>query len=358
MSQRYDVVVVGGGVAGATASVLLARADRRVLLLERRERGRLGEKVCGCCLHRRGVAALTRLGLMPAGGTPLRSVWLSRVDRRGQRRVRLPLRQGVVLRRSVLDGHLLDAAEAAGVVVRDGVRAWVADGMVEVGGVSIEAERVVLATGLGGARPVRGALLHGVGTVLPASLDGVTSMPVGTVWLMSDARTRSVGGGYLGLVRLPGGGLDLAAAVTTGVAREPASWASRLLAAAGEVRLAAAAGAAPWRSVGPLRRAAAPDASGTSVRAGDAAGYAEPLTGEGMAWAVQSAEKVVAAVLADDAHRPRRWRGWADRLSWSRRRCHLTSAAAQVLPAVAGRRVSGPRGNVELLPGGGAACGS
>lgn len=49
--MRYDTIVVGGGPAGATAALTLAKAGARVLLLERRRLPRY--KACGGCLSRR-----------------------------------------------------------------------------------------------------------------------------------------------------------------------------------------------------------------------------------------------------------------------------------------------------------------
>ncbi|MDE2060158.1 MAG: geranylgeranyl reductase family protein [candidate division NC10 bacterium] len=49
--MRYDAIVVGGGPAGATAALTLAKAGVRVLLIERRRLPRY--KACGGCLSQR-----------------------------------------------------------------------------------------------------------------------------------------------------------------------------------------------------------------------------------------------------------------------------------------------------------------
>lgn len=56
-----DVLIVGAGVAGSAAAIGLARAGRKVLLLDRSEFPR--EKACGEGLMPAGVAALRRLGI-------------------------------------------------------------------------------------------------------------------------------------------------------------------------------------------------------------------------------------------------------------------------------------------------------
>src|SRR4029079_10321352 len=58
----YDVVVVGGSLAGATTAAHLALAGARVLLLERAET--LRRKSCGEVMFPRGVRELDRLGLL------------------------------------------------------------------------------------------------------------------------------------------------------------------------------------------------------------------------------------------------------------------------------------------------------
>src|SRR6266576_3093892 len=59
-SSVYDVAIIGGGPAGSTAAALLARAGRRVILLEREKfpRFHIGESLLPFSMK-----AFTRLGL-------------------------------------------------------------------------------------------------------------------------------------------------------------------------------------------------------------------------------------------------------------------------------------------------------
>jgi 2-polyprenyl-6-methoxyphenol hydroxylase-like FAD-dependent oxidoreductase len=70
MGDTYDVVVVGGGIAGSALARTLANADLSVLVLERQERFR--DRVRGECMMPWGVVEATRLGvvelLLDAGG--------------------------------------------------------------------------------------------------------------------------------------------------------------------------------------------------------------------------------------------------------------------------------------------------
>jgi 2-polyprenyl-6-methoxyphenol hydroxylase-like FAD-dependent oxidoreductase len=116
---KYDVVVVGGRIAGASTALLLARAGARVALVER---SRLGSDTLSTHgIMRAGILQLSRWGLLDrvvAAGTPpvVRSVFhypdgaLLQVSIRpspGVNALYAP-------RRTVLDRILVDAAEEAG----------------------------------------------------------------------------------------------------------------------------------------------------------------------------------------------------------------------------------------------------
>jgi flavin-dependent dehydrogenase len=123
--NSYDVIVVGGRVAGAATAMLLARAGARVVLLDR---GRYGsDTVSTHALMRAGVMQLARWGLLDAvvasGAPPVRRTLFHYAD--GET-VQVSIRPyaGVdalyAPRRNVLDALLVDAAVAAGVEVRHG----------------------------------------------------------------------------------------------------------------------------------------------------------------------------------------------------------------------------------------------
>ena len=119
----FDVVVVGGRVAGASTALLLARAGARVALVDRGTYG--SDTLSTHGLMRAGVLQLTRWGLLPslvAAGTPaIRRTAFHYAD--GET-VEVALRPtaGVEAlyapRRLLLDRILVDAAAAAGAEIR------------------------------------------------------------------------------------------------------------------------------------------------------------------------------------------------------------------------------------------------
>ncbi len=125
--MRYDVVVVGARVAGASTALLLARAGVRVALVDR---GAFGSDTLSThALMRAGVLQLKRWGLLgrvtATGAPPVRSTVFYYP---GGESLRLDLspRAGVEAlyapRRFVLDRLLVEAAADAGVDVRHRTR--------------------------------------------------------------------------------------------------------------------------------------------------------------------------------------------------------------------------------------------
>jgi flavin-dependent dehydrogenase len=107
-------VVAGGGLAGAAAALLLARAGRDVLLFERNAAAT--DKICGEFLSGEACGPLAALGVDIAalGAHPIRAVRLVR----GRRTVAAALPfPAFGLSRRVLDEALLDRAAAAGAAV-------------------------------------------------------------------------------------------------------------------------------------------------------------------------------------------------------------------------------------------------
>jgi flavin-dependent dehydrogenase len=49
-SDKYDVIIVGGGPAGSIAAITLARKKYTVLILDKKPRDMIGDKTCGDCL--------------------------------------------------------------------------------------------------------------------------------------------------------------------------------------------------------------------------------------------------------------------------------------------------------------------
>jgi flavin-dependent dehydrogenase len=105
-----DLLVGGGGPAGLATALHGARAGLEVVVVERR-RGAI-DKACGEGLMPHAVQQLERLGV-PVQGKPFRGI--TYVD--GDRRVNAPFRSGAGrgVRRTALHAALLEAATAAGV---------------------------------------------------------------------------------------------------------------------------------------------------------------------------------------------------------------------------------------------------
>jgi flavin-dependent dehydrogenase len=116
----YDVLIAGAGPAGAVAATVLARAGARVLVLDRALFPR--DKLCGDTLNPGALAVLARLGLdgAAAAGLPLDGMMVT-----GEGGVRVEGRydgmQGRALLRRDFDSALVAAARVAGATIDEGV---------------------------------------------------------------------------------------------------------------------------------------------------------------------------------------------------------------------------------------------
>jgi flavin-dependent dehydrogenase len=337
LNELWDVAVVGAGPAGSVAAMLLAKAGRRVVLFDRATFPR--RKVCGCCLNGLALSALTAAGLgeLPTalGAVPLNQVTLAA----GGRTADVTLPHGVALSREAFDPALIRAAERSGVTARTGVKARLgevaADGWtLFAGDEPLRAKVVIDATGLNGQlthtdTAVSAGSLIGAGTVIDAPAAyraGIIHMATG-------------GGGYVGLVRVEDGRLDVAAAFDPGFVREcgglgPA--AEQVVRRSGLSALPELA-AADWKGTPPLTRTPRAVAGPRWFAVGDATGFVEPFTGEGMAWALAAAVAVTPIVN-------RAVNDWTDRHAreWAAAH-HRVVTRRQAVCRIAARVLRSPR---------------
>ena len=335
----WDVIVIGAGPAGALAAHQLTRHGLRVLLVEKRSFPRW--KICGSCLNGVALKALEQAGLGQLVDD-LGAVRLERIHLGLQgRQLDLALPMGRSLSRGRLDLALSEAAVAAGAVLRLQTEATVAAGC--PGGREVllrcgeecqtTSGRVVLvATGLGspGLGPdlpiqtrINPRARIGAGCELNA---GVSGYDRGTIHMAIGRH------GYVGLVRNEAGDLNLAAAFDRPqliAAGGPAASAAAVLAEAGFNPLPEAAGAS-WRATPSLTRRSSPPAAARLLLLGDAAGYVEPFTGEGMGWALVGALAVVPLVLQGQAE----WSRGLER-EWARRHARLIGSRQRLCHGLA-----------------------
>lgn len=312
-SRRWDLVVVGAGPAGVLAALEARRGGMRVLLLDRHAFPR--DKVCGGCLGPTGWTVLEQYGLADErtrGGGPALTAFSLHA---GGATVRLPLDGGgdhgyrAVSRRQ-FDESLVQQAVREGVAWMSGCRVvgatvksdTVKSDTVRVLGrregteIAFEAALLILACGLSGAVLER----FGLGTTrveesAPLGLAATVEshLAAGGAWPGGDEIAMYAGThGYVGLCRIGDGRLHIAAALDPRSLRaEGAEGAAavmrRIIESAGGdgrfIDLMSSPKGTPR-----LTRHAARVATERILVAGDAAAYVEPVTGEGMTWALLS----------------------------------------------------------------------
>jgi flavin-dependent dehydrogenase len=290
--KKSPVLVIGGGVAGASCASRLREHGVEVVVAEKAAFPRA--KVCGCSLGGAGLASLEQLSLRQWAldtGVPTR-LWRASL---GGKRIELPLPGGVVISRQALDTKLLSTAGEAGASISMPCRATIdsADehsvlATLQFGQQQQQREfaAIVVASGLNASGlqqilPWRELPNGPFGVSFSASSE---SIEPGVIYMACDDD------GYVGLALLEDGRVDIAAALAPGAAaackRSPIQRIEAILAAS-EFGAWKFDDRSPVMTTPPLRRTRLAGA-GRVLAIGDAAGYVEPFTGEGMTWAMQS----------------------------------------------------------------------
>jgi flavin-dependent dehydrogenase len=332
-TESVDVAVVGGGPAGALTGMLLAQAGRQVIVLERAPRWRW--RACGVFASPAAVAALRAVGLAEGDlGRVARPVSAMRVVSGRGATFRLTYGGSGALAdspvgfdRSALDPLLLELAAAAGASVRvaataDGLRLERDRARIDVTGTEpfdIVARVVVGADGL------RSRVAAAAGVVRRPPLGPRAALTfhlseVGTArgpTVESDGRPREArmivfDDGYVGLAPVPGGRVNVGIVLGR-------SWFARLRLSGGWpvaqailARLplpedAALADREPLDRVAgvtPLGHAVSRRVGDSWLLVGDAAGFLDPFTGEGLHRAIVSATLAAESIDAVLGGRP------------------------------------------------------
>ena len=320
----FDALIVGAGVAGSAAAILLARAGWSVALVERQHFPR--RKVCGECMAASNLPLLQALGVGDAfharAGPALRRVTLLHGD--SAVTADLPavdhdrFAWGRALGRETLDGLLLDQAREAGAAV---FQPWAVQAILgTVGAWHVELRALESAALL----RLRAALVidaHGCWEDLPtdrpqrrlarsaadlfafkANFTG-SQLPEGAISVLALA------GGYGGMVVADADATTVACCIRRDRLSALRSAAPGLRAGdavqawlqqecAGVQRaLQGAVRDGPWLSSGPLDPGVHLEDGDDIFRIGNAAGEAHPILGEGMSMALQSAALLASVLL-------------------------------------------------------------
>ncbi len=304
-----DVAIAGAGPAGAFAAMLLARAGLNVRVFDRARFPR--QKLCGDTLNPGALALLRR----HADTTALieRSDAIHGMRLTGPGGVRVDGRYGGDITgrsvtRSVLDQWLLDRAIEAGAQFEEGAavrdvtsNGGRVDGLVIGNGnrthrarmvIAADGRRSVLAIGRGLSRQPRRPRRWAIGSYF-TDVDGMTSL--------GEMHVRH--GHYIGVAPVPGGLVNtcLVLPFEPSSDRRLSNPSEALLAALKEdaelaPRFARARAVDAPVMLGPMAVDASSAGEPGLLLAGDAAGFIDPMTGDGLRFALRGAELAATVV--------------------------------------------------------------
>jgi flavin-dependent dehydrogenase len=292
VTPDVDLVVVGGGPVGLGTALEARAAGLEVVVIEPRRPPI--DKACGEGLMPGAVSALARLGVRPAG-RPFHGIHYLAPGAAAVARFRTGTGLGV--RRTTLSTALWDRADEVGVRhVADGVTGVdPSPGRVRVtgrDGTDLTSRWVVAADGLHSVvrrglglddpRPIpRRAVRYGLRRHF--AVEPWTDL-VEVHWAPdAEAYVTPVGPDVVGVAVLGPGG----APFETWLDRFPAL----------RRRLDGVPATGPARGAGPLRQRAARHVAGPVLLVGDAAGYVDALTGEGVAVGLSCARALVRCLV-------------------------------------------------------------
>lgn len=314
--SRYDVIVVGAGPSGSALAKLLAASGASVLMLDAEAFPR--RKPCGESLNPGAVAALGRITGHPNAAeafdfpfSPIQgwrvisgSATLEAVYSGGH--------YGVGCRREKLDHWLAEHASRAGALFEERVRVerllWEGDRVTGVIARSREDKplflRASIVAGSDGLRSVvaRSAKVNRYGPLRKAAF---TTRLNGVGGLRERVELFTGGNGkVIGLAPIGGGQANMTVALGSAQAaaqagRDRAGYVLREARAVPELmeRLENAQIEGDVLACGPFDRPVLPHDIAGMVLLGDAAGYYDPLTGQGIYRAVRSAELAAPAII-------------------------------------------------------------
>lgn len=312
----WDVLVVGGGPAGSVAATVLARAGARVRLLDRVRFPR--PKLCGDTVNPGTLALLQRLddeSGRPGVYTRLRNRGLPisgmTVSGPGDAVVAADYPDGcngLSISRRELDLLLVEQAAAAGVDIAEGVRAMspVVSGD-RVTGVCVQtsamenwdARLVIVADGRG-SRIASSLQLSGFACSPRRWAYGAYFSGVMSTGARGEMHLRR--NGYIGISALPDGLTNVCVVLPAAAGRvdqrmviAEAIQADRQLRA----RFHAARQESSLLVLGPLAIDARASGCPGALLAGDAAGFVDPMTGDGLRFAVGGGRLAAEAALSE-----------------------------------------------------------